>query len=61
MISFKKYVRGRCTLSASLKNSTRTNFSWNVVKRRLKLSRDDLETIDLFVASFKSDANENGN
>ncbi|XP_046440192.1 lysophosphatidylcholine acyltransferase-like isoform X2 [Daphnia pulex] len=59
MISFKKYVRGRCTLSGSVKNSTRTNVSWDVVKQRLKLSPQDLETIDSFVTNLKSDANEN--
>ena len=61
MINFKKYVRGRCTLSGSVKNSTRTNVGWDVVKQRLKLSPQDLETIDSFVANLKSDANENGN
>ncbi len=60
MITFKKYVRGRCTLSGSVKNSTRTNVSWDVVKQRLKLSPQDLETIDSFVTNLKSDANENG-
>lgn len=58
-ISFKKYVRGRCTLNRTVKNSTRTNVSWDIVRRRLKLSPSDLETIDLFVANFQSDANEN--
>lgn len=35
--------------------------SWDVVKQRLKLSLQNLETIDSFVANLKSDANENGN
>ncbi|XP_032786946.2 lysophosphatidylcholine acyltransferase isoform X3 [Daphnia magna] len=59
-LNFKKYVRGRCTLmSGSIKNSIGTNVSWDVVKQRLKLSPENLETIDSFVVNLKSDANEN--
>lgn len=48
-------------MSGSIKNSIGTNVSWDVVKQRLKLSPENLETIDSFVVNLKSDANENGN
>jgi len=56
-ISFKKYVRGRCTLSNSAKKFN--VLSWDNVKKSLNLSSYDLETIDKFVRNAKPDANEN--
>lgn len=61
VITFKKYVRGRCALDRQAANNKRPDVTWARVKSLLKLTPTELEKIDAFLAqSVKPDANENG-
>ena len=53
MLSFKKYVIGRCSLFVSMKKSTRPDaVSWQAVKDNLHLSLEELECLNQLTAEF---------